>query len=52
MVVDFYPAGRGIGQALALRLEGEGWEVAISSRPYQDLEEICRNCKSYHRAGR
>ena len=41
-------AGRGIGQALALRLEGEGWEVAISSRTYQDLEEICSNCKSDH----
>ena len=43
-------AGRGIGQALALRLEGEGWEGAISSRTYQDLEEAMSNPNSPNRS--
>ncbi|CAN7609226.1 SDR family NAD(P)-dependent oxidoreductase [Aminobacter sp. LjRoot7] len=33
-------AGSGIGRALALRLAGEGWEVAASARTASDLAEL------------
>ncbi len=32
--------GRGIGRGLAIRLEKEGWQVAISSRTPRDLKSI------------
>jgi 3-hydroxybutyrate dehydrogenase len=37
-------AGRGIGQALAVRLAGEGYRVALTARSKDQLDETARRC--------
>lgn len=37
-------AGRGIGQAVAVRLSAEGYRVALSARSADQLEETARRC--------
>ena len=39
-------AGSGIGRALALRLAGEGWNVAVSARTARDLAGLAAEAPS------